>query len=672
MIQIQSPSIRFAFSSFLLCTVIVFSGFQSLESTEIQVNEDSTGKIKKEYLGYVADKEEILNEDLSVFVSYSEEYRPAGFELDKFVFKISSLESTGYRPKVFFSKNAKDGIENYQANESLKLFYNVQKNTAYRVYVYENNLLKFLKEYSPSELKSGKLNLHKSINLYHNGSAGKVVDHPTFLVVPSKYSEIIQTANQKDEIESENQSKPEGLDFKYIPVNGSPYDASKEDQFGPSSHSSMYGTRPQIVLHKNPDGGICIAWKDSEKENLHLTELNSSLEIKNELSIKMKFPLFGGYSKDDSGNYYIVFARENRDGDFRANISLMKYSPTGKQLGNFDLPIDRENFDVMSPISAASSRVLFADGKVAVHMGKTQHKNKSDGLNHQSAIFFVVDSNTMKMDTDLSTKWVASHSFDQRLLFDGKDFVTLDLADNFPRGFSLRKPSGSRVIFTYKTQHIKGENRSNDNNTYSELGGLANDESGYLVLGSSEKSFDNKVTGKYLNESRNLFMLLVDYDFPSKEVLSKDGKRHSNLVNPEIIISEGENSKEIFFYDYGGGKNYQQRVGVVWLTDYSDSSKENVARPKLVKLGMNKFMALWEKWSANSYEGTYYTVFNSHGDIIKKKSHLGNYRINRGDEIIEWNGKALWVTGKKDYKSLKIITLEDTKVKKTERGFFNW
>ncbi|PKL29748.1 MAG: hypothetical protein CVV45_21050, partial [Spirochaetae bacterium HGW-Spirochaetae-10] len=378
-------------------------------------------------------------------------------------------------------------------------------------------------------------------------------------------------------------------------------------------------------------------------------------------------PQFAGMTRDPEGNYYLLFTRQNKDGDFSPNVKLVRYSKDGVETGNFDLPIGRDGgFDVMR--QGYTARVLWADGRIAVHMGKTQHKNRGDGLNHQSAIFFVVDALQMTLLEKESMKATASHSFDQRMIFDGSHFVNLDLADNYPRGFHLTKNKKGKVIFTFKTKHsnvaaTRGGKRipagkwSNDNRTYSELGSLAPAPGGYLVLGASEKSLDNDTAESYLNESRNLFVVLADKDFGEKPVIDYKGKRQVNMVSPEVVISPGAASKIINFYTFGGDIQYQQRRGVVWLTDYSDSKKENAVKPRLVKSGEDRYTVIWEKWTDKDYVMTYGMEINSQGKVLSGPEELGALRINRGDDPVIFRDEMVWVTGNKAKKTLRIHRL---------------
>ncbi|HGJ66542.1 TPA: transglutaminase domain-containing protein, partial [bacterium] len=457
-------------------------------------------------------------------------------------------------------------------------------------------------------------------------------------------------------------------EIKTIQVDGIPFDAGLEEQISPQSHENISGSKPHIVTFPNKDGSLAVCWDDSANNIIHITEINQSFELTKDVILQKVFPIFGGFTKDDKGNYYVVLGKNNQDGDFESNVKLLKLDSEGREIGVFNLLTDKSNFDVMSPLNNGTSRVVYGDRKIAVHMGKMQHKNVGDGLNHQWAILFVVNSESMALDKDLSMGWTTSHSFQQRLIYDGSGFVNLDLGDGYPRGFNITKNKQGKVIFTYKTKHrdqvingIPSGKSSNDNRTYSELGGLAMDSSGYVVLGASEKSFDNSKIGLNLNDSRNLFMLLVAHDFDGKkDGIIVNGDYQNHIISPEVVISNGESSKQIEFYDYGGRLKYQKRIGVVWLTDFKDKDNENVLRPKLVKLADNKYIALWEKWTSSSYITTQYMMFDAQGNILKDITDIGKVRLNREDDVVCLNGKATWVIGDKNKKQLKIVSLNPT------------
>ncbi|WP_127532471.1 copper amine oxidase N-terminal domain-containing protein [Paenibacillus kobensis] len=452
---------------------------------------------------------------------------------------------------------------------------------------------------------------------------------------------------------------------------GTPYDASAADQIAPSSWSNNYGSAPEIITYVNPDQRITVAW-DDEKE-VHISELTDSYSVAASLSFAKPYEMFGGMVKDDQGNYYVLYAKPNKDEDMSSNVKLVKFDKSGSQTGVYDLPTDNKTgFDVMTPISHAGSRLAYGNHQVAVHMGKTQHKNTSDGLNHQSGILFVVNTDAMTLDEEASMHWTASHSFDQRLIYDGHDFVLLDLADNYPRGFYLTKQQSGQVVFTFKTEHDNdpvnpaGKNLgaykwSNDNKTYSELGGLVQTDSGYIVLGSSEKTFDNNKTSDYLNESRNLFIVHVVQNFNEQSTEEYDGDSQWNIVSKHVVDSVGQDSPLNHFYDFNGGINYQKQVGVVWLTDFTDKNKENAVRPKLVKLESGKYAVVWEKWTADQYVSTQYMLIDDKGTIMKPVTDIGPLRLNRGDDITAVGNKLVRVTGDSMNNQLRVNVIDTDK-----------
>jgi hypothetical protein len=210
-----------------------------------------------------------------------------------------------------------------------------------------------------------------------------------------------------------------------------------------------------------------------------------------------------------------------------------------------------------------------------------------------------------------------------------------------------------RVVFTYKThldttaakrgdKVLKPGFWSNDNRTYTELGGLAESDQGYLVLGSSEKSFENADARTELNDSRNLFFVQVVKDFLSVAKIQRDGKDQECIVSEALVLSKGESSPEISYYDFQGGKNYQRRVGVDWLTDYHDVKNANAVKPKLVPLGGGRYVALWEQWTDREYITTCYLVFRQDGSVETPMTDLGPCRLSRADEPVLSNGVVVW------------------------------
>ncbi|HMV44365.1 MAG TPA: hypothetical protein PK079_18535 [Leptospiraceae bacterium] len=628
---------------FFLCSAALFSQAANRKKPYLVKNtapssslmiEVSGPKILKEYIGYKDITEDITSE-ISVQVKYDDTYRAKSIEVQRYTITgFSQKEYSAFRIMAHFGENLKENINNY--DEFLKVLYKPAVNGDYSLYVIDDHKFKLMKSFKSKDLVGGKFHLDSALRFTKEGGAGVTVDKGIIALIPD--SEILSI---------EKHSTPENLPIYTISVTGEPFDSWFEEQnISPDSHFEMTGTPPHIVNYT--DGKkLTVAWMESNGTKVHIQEFNESFEPLDEIVYNTNFPIFGGFTKDEKGNYFLVVAKNNLDGIFSPNIKLVKLDGRGKEVKSFSPLINREDFDVMKPIDAGTSRVVYGNGKVAVHLGKTQHKNKRDGLNHQSGILFVVNSETMEFLSGESQTWTASHSFDQRMIFDGKDFVNLDLADAFPRGIQITKKKTGRLIFTYKAGKMYQK-------TFTELGGLVSVSDGYLVLGASEKDFNPSNAEIYLNDSRNLFLLKVAKNFNEVKVDSKS----QYLISKDIVISDGENSPEISFVDYAGNKYPQKRVGVQWLTNFKKKESENVLRPKLIQLEEDRFLAVYEKWSANSYIRTEYIIFNSSGKILQEPVDLGSARLNRKDDPVYINGNVVWTAGKKDRRELKVFVLK--------------
>ncbi len=591
-------------------------------------------KIIKEYKGYKDVTEEITPE-IYVQVKYDEKYRAEAIELQRYaVAGLSTIEYPAFHLVARFAKEVQPSFNNYE--EFLKILYKPSIKEDHSLYFINDNKFHLVRGFKAKELVGGKFNLDSALRLTKEGGAGVTLEKGLFALIPDSEIGNIERA-----------SSPENLTIYTIGVPGEPFDSwSEEQNISPDSHAEMTGTPPHIINYT--DGGkLTVAWIESNGSKVHIQEFSKDFEPEKEIVYNTTFPIFGGFTKDSKGNYFLVVAKSNRDGEFSPNIKLVKLDSKGKELKAFSPSIDRESFDVMKPIEAGTSRVVFGNGKVAVHLGKIQHKNKADGLNHQSGILFIVNSDTMEFLKDESQTWTASHSFDQRMIFDGTDFVKLDLADAFPRGISISKKNSAKLIFTYKAGKMYQK-------TFTELGNLVSLRDSYLVLGAAEKDFNPANAEVYLNDSRNLFILKVAKNFPEIKVDSK----LPYMISKDVVISKGEDSPEISFVDYAGKKFPQKRVGVIWLTDFKNKDTENILRPKLIQLEEDKFLALYEKWSANTYLTTEYLLFNSSGKILQSPVDLGSARLNRKDDPVLIDGKVIWTAGKKDKGELKVFVLK--------------
>ncbi len=427
---------------------------------------------------------------------------------------------------------------------------------------------------------------------------------------------------------------------------------------GYCNNKAVYGYPPDSVLFKHSDDTLSICINNGEHVDIFKTD--KGLRTAGSIKIRKIYDKFCGFTSDDQGSYYILFAKDTEDeGDSSSNMALVKYDYNGNITGRFDT--GGRDFDVKEPLHGGTGRLLYADGKLGIHMGRICFQG-SDGLNHQAGLFLCIDARNMEIISEETVKQTSGHSFDQRTVYYYDSFINLDLGDGYPRGFFIGRKGMGKVVFTYKTSMPDYESPyrdlppgkwSNDNDTYSQIGGLAIDKKGLVVLGSSEKSlnFANPAA-----DSRNLFMVLVDKDFDRIET---DGDM--NEVSRQVVISEGEDSPAFSFYNFDGGYEKQKRSGVVWLTNFSDASKNNVVSPKLIALSEGIYAALWENHSSAGYESTFYMLINSEGKVLRNATDLGKLRLSPGDDPININGRIVWVSSTDTGKQLNelMINVDD-------------
>lgn len=467
--------------------------------------------------------------------------------------------------------------------------------------------------------------------------------------------------NGKIEILVYNPPLPANLTKSSIPVPGHPFDTGSEDRFGPNEWANQYGVSPKIVPVVNKDGTITVAWQDRDYSrgkdsknwpDVHVSDLSTEGKLLKDVHVPLEMENFGGFTKDADGQLYVFAYQNNAEGVYKPNMRLIKYSGNGERLASFDA--DPQFFNAMNPLQASTARLAAANGVVAVHFGKLRYKD-AKGVNHQNSSFLLIGTDSMAMISDKTYEWTASHSFDQRLIWDGKNFVYTDLGDDFDRGVLINKNGKGHVLFTYKL-NLAGSN----NNTFSELGGLVTTGNGYLVSGVSEGDLGNiqlPVEKGLMGKSRNAFVLLVDPDFEKLPDRIVNGKSERYLVNDDVVISQGVAS-EVVLFGTGSEAKSQQNVGVIWLTNYSDVEKENASRPKLAKIGDDRYVALWERWTRNTYLSTYYCVVNGRGQVVKAVTDLGPFPLPRGDDVVGGNGTVSWISGENFDEKLDVYTLK--------------
>jgi hypothetical protein len=343
-----------------------------------------------------------------------------------------------------------------------------------------------------------------------------------------------------------------------------------------------------------------------------------------------------GLAADSEGNrYYATAVDESGEVDstypplntYRPDIvRVVKLNRAGAVQFNSDLDPARHNAAsnaemIINPMTFASARLAVGGGEVAlVHSINTAPDWNIGGARHQKALSTRLDAATGEV-VRVASIWV-SHSFDQRLLYDGEGIIEYHLGDAYPRNVAFGRNHQLFPVF-----HIKGA--LGENRTATRLGNVAlieNDpDYGYLALFATESNAT--VSSSVINGPRNLAIVRIS---------RSDSSLDPNLPDTLTVLSS----------------DVQQINRLRWLTDYSAASNLHAERPKLVSIGDDRYIVLWEQWAENAgatvFNGVYGMVIDALGNQLQPATLLtGEHHLPRGDDAFALAGRAGWMTGNK-------------------------
>jgi hypothetical protein len=262
-----------------------------------------------------------------------------------------------------------------------------------------------------------------------------------------------------------------------------------------------------------------------------------------------------------------------------------------------------------------------------------------DGLRHQSAIAVTFSLDLSKIQNLGQT---SGHSLGNLLTVNSRgEFIGLDLGDNYPRGVHLhlieRGSKKSRVLFTYKTAHsttarngspvypeISGNGKtfykwSNDNSTYTELGGVVEGRASYSVIFSTDRSPEGKVLDNsrigVTDEPRDLAMLRIVKNFTKAPA----GTQVSDALMAGPV--PGSKPETGGFYDFGGKWVDQRVTGVIWLTRYA--AGEAAHAPQLFRRKDGSITILWEKTGGGESPSVWAMTVDESGKKLREALRLG-------------------------------------------------
>jgi hypothetical protein len=312
-----------------------------------------------------------------------------------------------------------------------------------------------------------------------------------------------------------------------------------------------------------------------------------------------------GFTVDEAGTDYVLTAKTE---EFPNNVVGNFVNDIHKTWRKDVLVLYRNgkatdlNSDKFSGIQPFYGVTNFGTGRLAVsstHLAAVfarRHYATNDNLIHQIASDLVVARDLSQVPIKAGN--VVSHSFSQRLIVDGTDFLTLHAGDSFPYAGliieKIAKRSGTARFNAYSCP-------TNGNSIFFELGGIAAEADGYPILYTATRhttSASNENLAPLRRLPAELAMVYVVRNFETKRA----PKSPYDIVGSGILAG-GYAADEEFTadnmawnsasarFDKKEPRTFRRRV--LWLTEHDQQQPGGAANAKLVKLRDGQYIALW-------------------------------------------------------------------------------
>lgn len=471
------------------------------------------------------------------------------------------------------------------------------------------------------------------------------------------------------------------------PANFTPFDTAASG----TEQTRFYAHRPELV-GRFTNNTLYVAYNKyagNQATGVGLTALSAiGNNFQKSWDRTLPLDLLGGLTTTSDGAYSLSVKSEHllfdmSANNFRPNVSVMqRYDRQGnaawtrdvnsqQYLGSKYEPQKGEAKAIYSPMNTGTAALASGNGRLAAVMASNTLPDIPINSRHQRAQFFAVGTDGSGVASSDESSW--RHSFDQRVIFDGTDFIIADLADAgwymAGPGITLRKlsPSTGQPAPEWLNQgvyvYVRAGEKSGGNYTFTSLGGVVASQRGYTVVFTSEKN-NHTAAGRDgwqspVVEPRNLGLVHVVRDFDTRQ---RNEFSVHNLIDVQqngIVDSQGATSGLISRLDKSDHRF--RSAGVVWLTNLPNGV--SAERPKVVNLGGNESILLWEEWTYSgqqlSWQSTKAMLIDEYGSVLRPAVTI-NSRLNPSgaDVPFEMNGRAAWIMGSGSARQLTLHQID--------------
>ena len=369
-----------------------------------------------------------------------------------------------------------------------------------------------------------------------------------------------------------------------------------------NSSTRNWQTPTKSYIFRDGDS-LCVVDADTENNVINIDTYDSDYNLTGTRTVNMELPVFGAFYAGENYNYIALGQENPEEDDSKEVIRIIKYDKDFNRLASVSV---NDCYTVI-PFDAGCPKMCESENgkELVLHTSRERYLTE-DGLNHQSQLTVIIDTDSMTVKNSLGQFQPnhVSHSFNQFVLYDGDSHVLLDHGDAYPRGVVLNKYSGGSY-----SESILLDIPGNTGNNYTgvSVGGFAVSENNYIAAANALG-----------------FESLGDSSFPTMP--STDETR-------DIVILTCER----------GDIN---NTSSIRLTDYSNSGL-CASLPYLVDLENGYFMVLWQEFNAgvsfSHSKALKYAVIDENG-ALADKIYSAPLRLSMDCQPILDGDKVVWYT----------------------------
>lgn len=388
----------------------------------------------------------------------------------------------------------------------------------------------------------------------------------------------------------------------------------------PSISTARWSSPKKSYICENSDGTLTVV--DVSDSAVSASVYSQSFELISPIQVQLGFelPVFGGFYSGEKYNY-IVFGDTNADEDDSKPVyKIVKYDKSFNRLGGVAVT-GGECFTTV-PFDAGTVAMSESGNELVIHTSRERYKSP-DGLNHQSQLTIIVDTENMQVTNSLQLfqKNHVSHSFNQFALHDGGTRVLLDHGDAYPRSVVMHKQTASGYsemnLFT-----IPGAVGANC--TGVTVGGFEASENNYIA---AINTIDHSKATEYGSFS------ITGIDKDERDIV--------------LLISAKSNTDEA-------------NVRKVYLTDYSGKNKLG-STPYLVKMRDGIFAVLWEEYTYSgnsaSFSSVKYAVVDENGSLLCDIGALTDSRLSADCNPVFSADRIIWYINSASSRNFHVLDL---------------